>query len=298
VPHGLLNEGEEGILIVAMSCDAESLITRQQAEVLDELPTDLVAGSPWIDISVVVRTIGEENFTALSDSRLAQRAVRITLNRLSFSPEDTATFYRNSATVVDDPDTGFTVVPGLETWSSSATRSPVSSGTTLTANLTKIGAIVALESLKPPILVTVPSASEVLDLGEVNVSDTVERMVTITNDGGEQLVGTVELRDATGVFSLIGEASYDLAHGETHSFFVRFSPNAGAAFAATLTYSGDGGGLVTASVTGLGIAPKAFGCGATSGGAPFPLGNGLVILLTLSALLWHQLGRSQRPYRR
>ncbi len=298
VPHGLLNEGEEGILIVAMSCDAESLFTRQQAEALDELPTDLVAGSPWIDISVVVRTIGEEDFTALSDSRLAQRAVRITLNRLSFSPEDTATFYRNSATVVDDPDTGFTVVPGLETWSSSATRSPVSSGTTLTANLTKIGAIVALESLKPPILVTVPSASEVLDLGEVNVSDTVERMVTITNDGGEQLVGTVELRDATGVFSLIGEASYDLAHGETHSFFVRFSPNAGAAFAATLTYSGDGGGLVTASVTGLGIAPKAFGCGATSGGAPFPLGNGLVILLTLSALLWHQLGRSQRPHRR
>ena len=295
VPHGLLNEGEEGILIVAMACDAESLLNRVQAEGLDPLPADAVAGTPWIDISVVVRTIGETEFTPLSNARLGLRPIKLSLNQLQFSPEDNANFYRNGALVVDVPGTGFTVVPGVETWDGSVSKSPVSSGTTLTATLSSIGIVVALESLKPPILVTTPDSGDMINMGEVNVSDSVERTVVITNDGGEQLVGTVELRDATGVFAIIGEASYNLAHGETHTFIVRFSPNAGESFAASITYSGDAKGLVTTPVIGLGIAPKGFGCGPSPVGAPFPLGNTLVVLAVLGWLMRDQRRRRSTP---
>ncbi|MCF6286798.1 MAG: hypothetical protein L3K26_16650, partial [Candidatus Hydrogenedentes bacterium] len=124
---------------------------------------------------------------------------------------------------------------------------------------------------------------------EVRVNESVERSIVVTNTGGEQLVGTVELRDATGVFSIIGEASYSLSHGETHEFLVRFSPNEPTSFAATITYSGDGNGLITASITGVGNAAKGFGCSAATSGAPFPMGNGLIMLLTLGGLLAHHL---------
>jgi len=96
----------------------------------------------------------------------------------------------------------------------------------------------------------------------------------------------VELRDPAGVFSLIGNASYDLGHGQSHAFIVRFSPLSEGEFAATLAFSGDPKGTQIAAVKGIGLPPKGlFGCGAGAPAGTVPWGNLLVVGAALGFLL-------------
>ncbi|MBL7646019.1 MAG: tandem-95 repeat protein [Candidatus Hydrogenedentes bacterium] len=294
VPHGLAEDGEEAILIAAIACGPEALFTRQQAEGIEDLPEDAVSGTPWIAVEVIVRDIGAPEFAPVSVARLAARPVSLLLNRLDFSPEDQATFFVNGVSVLSDDTSGLTVVPGGGSWSSADTEGALSESGTLSASVSRLGTVVALESLKPPIFASSPAIDETIDLGEVRVNESVERRITITNEGGERLIGTAELRDATGVFALIGEASYKLGHGETHQFLVRFSPRDDTAYAAAITFSGDPGGLLTAAISGTGMPAKGLGCGPVDSAGTWPWGNAVVVALTLGGLLLGQRRSSKR----
>jgi hypothetical protein len=217
----------------------------------------------------------------------------VSLNQLDFSPEDQATFFLNGVSVLSDDVTGLTVVPGGGSWSSANTDDAVSDSGTLTATVSRLGTLVALESLKPPIFSSTPDIDETISLGEVRVNESVEELITITNDGGERLIGTAELRDATGVFALVGEASYNLGHGETHQFLIRFSPRDDTPYAAAITFSGDPGGLLTAALSGTGAPAKGLGCGPVDRPGEWPWGNALVVALTFTGLLLGQRRRAR-----
>ncbi len=294
VPHGLATDGEEAILIAAIACSPEALFTRQQADEIEALPEDEVSGTPWIALEVIVRDIGDPEFAPVSVARLDARPVIVSLNELDFSPEDQATFFVNGVSILSDEVTGLTVVPGGGSWSSANTSGAVSAAGTLSATVTRLGALVALESLKPPIFSSNPTIDNAIHLGEVRVNESVEKRITITNVGGERLIGTAELRDATGVFALIGEASYNLGHGETHQFLIRFSPRDDTAYAAALTFSGDPDGLLTAALTGTGMPAKGLGCGPVDHPGVWPWGNALVVALTFAGLLLGQRRSSRR----
>ena len=94
------------------------------------------------------------------------------------------------------------------------------------------------------------------------------------------------------MFSIVGDASYDLGHGETHQFLVRFSPTRDTAYAATITFSGDPKGPLTAALSGTGAPAKGLGCGPADNTGAWPWGNVLVVLLTLTGL---GLGQRRRP---
>jgi uncharacterized repeat protein (TIGR01451 family) len=293
IPHGLAADGEEAILIAAIACSPEALFTRQQADEIEALPEDEVSGTPWIALEVIVREVGAAEFAPVSVARLDARPLTVSLNQLDFSPEDQATFFLNGVSVLSDDVTGLTVVPGGGSWSSANTDDAVSDSGTLTATVSRLGTLVALESLKPPIFSSTPDIDETISLGEVRVNESVEELITITNDGGERLIGTAELRDATGVFALVGEASYNLGHGETHQFLIRFSPRDDTPYAAAITFSGDPGGLLTAALSGTGAPAKGLGCGPVDRPGEWPWGNALVVALTFTGLLLGQRRRAR-----
>lgn len=292
VPHGLAEDGEEAVLIAAIACDPASLFTRQQADTIEDLPEDSVSGTPWVSVNIIVRDAGAGEFAPLSNARLDALPVSVSINELGFSPEDQATLFLHDDSVLSSEDTGITVVPVAGSWTSQDTRDPHSAGKTLSADIARLGTFVALESLKPPIFSSTPGLGKPISLGEVRINESVESLITITNEGGERLVGTAELRDTTGVFAIVGDASYDLGHGETHQFLVRFSPTRDTAYAATITFSGDPKGPLTAAISGTGTPAKGLGCGPVDEPGIWPWGNVFVVLLTALGL---GLGQRRTP---
>jgi parallel beta-helix repeat protein len=71
-----------------------------------------------------------------------------------------------------------------------------------------------------------------LSFGEVEVGGGLDLTFKITNTGGGTLTGTVS--EACGDFTLVGDASYSLAGGDTATITVRFSPTSVGAKACTL----------------------------------------------------------------
>ena len=90
---------------------------------------------------VIVRELGAPTFAPVSDARLAQRPITLSLNRLNFSPEDEATFYHFGTEIVSDEATGFDVIPGESAWSDTGVTNPASTGNTLTARVARQGAL-------------------------------------------------------------------------------------------------------------------------------------------------------------
>lgn len=71
----------------------------------------------------------------------------------------------------------------------------------------------------PPSCVVSPRS---LDFGSVTVGDIADKDFTITNEGEETLSGQVS--ESCQYFSLVGDVSYSLGPGESHTFTVRFNP--------------------------------------------------------------------------
>ncbi|MBI5835737.1 MAG: hypothetical protein HZB25_00700 [Candidatus Eisenbacteria bacterium] len=63
-----------------------------------------------------------------------------------------------------------------------------------------------------------------LDFGTVTIGQTADRTFTLTNNGAAPIAGTVT--PGCTAFTVLGEATYSLAHGQSRTFTVRFSPPA------------------------------------------------------------------------
>ncbi len=72
-----------------------------------------------------------------------------------------------------------------------------------------------------------------LDFGTVTLGESADRSVTLQNTGGGVLEGTVE--PLCPAVSVVGEASYSLASGETHVVTLRFSPTTAGPLSCTIS---------------------------------------------------------------
>ena len=97
---------------------------------------------------------------------------------------------------------------------------------------------------EPPLIAVSPDE---LDFGTVQAGETSIRSFTVTNDGGDPLVGSVSV--PTG-FEIVSGSSYNLARDESQSVTLRFVPNASRDWNETATLSG---AAETGSVTLRGV---------------------------------------------
>lgn len=99
----------------------------------------------------------------------------------------------------------------------------------------------------PPSCLVTPAA---ITFGSVNIDETAEETITITNGGGGLLTGTIA--SGCGPFVIVeGDHSYSLAAGQARSFTVRFAPTVADSESCALTLGGSCG---TIDVSGFGNA--------------------------------------------
>lgn len=90
-----------------------------------------------------------------------------------------------------------------------------------------------------------------LGFGDVPVGETATATFTVTNSGTEALSGTVNA-SLCGEFSVLGDASYDLAAGASKEFTIEFAPATEGATTCTIQTGTDCGGL---PMSGTGTEP-------------------------------------------
>ncbi len=92
-----------------------------------------------------------------------------------------------------------------------------------------------------------------LNFGALDVGDSDDRTLTITNVGGGVLSGSISTPDAP--FSIVGSADYSLEAGASRTVTIRFSPSVQGVFADALELTGGGGATVTLTGSAVGSGP-------------------------------------------
>ncbi|MCX7046479.1 MAG: PKD domain-containing protein [Candidatus Sumerlaeota bacterium] len=96
-----------------------------------------------------------------------------------------------------------------------------------------------------PLLVVTPDA---LDFGPVQLGGSVDQIFIARNDGGGTINGSASV--SGGGFSIVGSASYSLAHSDSTSITVRFAPIARGLSQKNVHFTGGGGADRAVSGTG------------------------------------------------
>lgn len=277
VPRGLLECGQDGILVVSIACDLESLLGPVEAARLAVPPTSLVAGGVYFEVSVLVSANGGQSYAELDNALVAGQPIYLALNGLAFNPGTPVSFYAHPTQVIDAPGTGLDILGSPGSWSRNGVVDAITEGATLTARTRSLSVFAPFEVAGGTgVLTTSPSPQGDLVLGIVVIGETIRTTVRVTNTGGDVVSGNAVLSEnPEGAFGLAGVTSYSLANGQGRDIEITFSPDAAADFRATLTFTGVDP-PVTLRLFGKGVKPedkpfRILGCGAP--GAVEPGGN-------------------------
>jgi hypothetical protein len=315
-PRELVFAGEQGVLIVSIACDLESLFAPDPIdELTNDLPTgDLVEGTAFFEVSLLVLPQGAAEFIEIDDlTRLGTvpgGAIEIRLDGLGFTPGLTPTFLSHPTTVGTEPAGAacsecLDVVGVDGEWDSDGIEFVRRSGTRLSADTTELSTFVAAEIFdKAPTLEVTPDPNFEQIIGIVEVGESGSTSLTITNVGSGTVNGAVSLNGPAGVFALdlaLGQDSnYSLATGQSETFTVEFTPAAAGDFLAIVTFSGSAGGPINVNVRGTGtVAPTGkatniLGCGSSTGGTGTVYGDLAVVLAALGVLAGMTLHRKRQ----
>ncbi|HPO14414.1 MAG TPA: DUF5011 domain-containing protein [Candidatus Hydrogenedentes bacterium] len=236
VPRGLINVGEQGILIVTLSCDLIGLLGNVEAAKIPSEPAFLAAGGVPFLVSVIVSSDGGASFNELDSLDIP---VTLSLNGLAFSPHMNATFLDYPSDVTkDDLNRVQITIPDSGAWSSEAIDNPVAFAGALTAETTRLSVFEAIEeSALPPTISVSPNPAYEFLVGVAHLDDSITNVIKVKNIGSGVLNGMATLNDPCGAFSIIGAANYSLTYGQTTAVTIRFAPNKCGSFTAALVFS-------------------------------------------------------------
>lgn len=295
VPRELVADGEHGVIIVAISCDAASLLFPEDSALLDDdLPSDLlVAGAAFVEISVIVSSDGGATFDEVDDAVVAANPVGVCLTGLAFTPGLVSTFFSHPTFVGSDDTFGVILTGQAGVWDGNAVQNADASGGVLCAEATALSAFAPFEEIDlPPTLQVTPNPAFTRIVGLVEVGKSVTVAFTVKNVGSGTVTGTATLTSNTGgAYQFAGSPNYTLASGATQTITVRFTPvdARDGGFPATIAFSSSGGGAASVNLLGTGTtAVKAFnifGCGPAEGRPAGGLGDLAVVLLAAGALV-------------
>jgi len=174
VPRELLQSGESGVAIVAVSEDLESLFGIDETALLGAQPAGyiLAEGGRYVQVSVIVSADGGASFQDLDDARLATNPVHLSLQGLAArtpQPGQRADFatrglFAHDTFIDSDPVTGlfFAALDG-DWYDTGATAGH----DVMSADLTSLSAVVAPYDLNP-------DAPEII-IGDVNCDGAIDR---------------------------------------------------------------------------------------------------------------------------
>ncbi|MFP4500508.1 MAG: immunoglobulin-like domain-containing protein [Candidatus Hydrogenedentota bacterium] len=292
--EGVVGEGEQGILIVAIACDVFSLLAPEDAGELErDLPSDsLAAGAAAVEVSVIV-PLDEGEFDEV-EVFSEENPVTISLGGLAFTPAWQATYFSHPTFVnSDEGTTGVVIMAEGGSWSDQFVANESTRGGVLTAEVVELSAFIPVEQPDDsPQLKVSPSTRFPRILGIVEVGDEVEATFTARNAGGGLVSGSVTLPD--GPFSLIdadGEKAssidFNLATGQSQHFTVQFAPSTSGDASATLQFVSDDVDPQSVELRGTAIPQKfvrVMGCGAAESQSS-SRGDLVVVLLAAAGLV-------------
>jgi hypothetical protein len=286
VDRGLLNAGEQGILVVSIACDLTSLFAPQDASgLIADLPVNPLNGQAFIEVSVLVSSDGGATFDEIEDLMLnGESAMRMTYTAPGING---SAKFRSHPTFVDSGAGGIQVLPTAGAWTDTGVDAQDATGDTLTADLAALSVfgIFPDQTLPSELTVVSPDVSQPLDFGVLEPGDTSMIDLEITNSGDGVIMGMPQITAGGNAFSLVGASGYTIGAGVTRTITVRFLPNAEGMFDGTLELTGGDNGTVVIDLIGTGDRKvnSNFGCGggAEAGGG---FGDVLVLSLVLGAL--------------
>ncbi len=289
VPRGVLAADEQAVLMLTVSCDdLTSLLGAGEAALVGEEPSGFVAGGLFFDVSILVTNDGGATYAELDNRVLEAQPVRLSLNGLAFTPGAVPSFYAYPTEMVFDMVNGF----GLEVtagaaWSAGMLQNVTADGATLTAETAELSIFGAYETMPMgPVLSVSPNPAYDVVAGIVEVGQSVDTTLTLSNIGGGVLNGTATLNDPAGVFTLVSDPNYSL--GEAAALTIRFTPAAAQEYTAELTLSG-GENDVVITLTGAGttVAKRYsfFGCSPVTASGAGLFGDLLAIAIVVMALV-------------
>jgi len=269
--RGLINPGEQAILIAAFSCDLVSLVGAEERPAFGSIPTGFVSGGAYFDVSIIVSRDGGATYSEVRVERLVQNPVDVRLNGMLFTSGATPVFQSHASRIVNDPATGTQLLADVGPWSVSGLVQLNSDATSMSARYNRLSVIAPFEGAPiVPILSVEPNPGSDFLIGISRIDRTVKRELVLRNRGAGTLTGRVDLQDATETFFVVGDPGFSIPAGGSTTITFGFTPTALGDYAAVATITGGIGGPVVFNVKGSGaeIPPKRFyvlQCGA---GAP------------------------------
>lgn len=251
VPDSLLLPGEVGILILQKALDLDTLYGPDEAAVLAALPGDLLPDSEVFEICILVSSEGCDGFAPIDESRLADNPIYIVMEGFSLPPDPFLYVHPTSCSI--DAETGLQVFATEGEWSTDPVTELTLTEGRMEATVTSMSAFALVEPTAVPILDVSPT--DTVDFGCVILGDTDDVTFTVTNIGD----GTLEGEAVTsGVFSIVGDASWSLGADESVEITVRFSPTEAGEVTGEVSFGGEV--FVTLVGTGRDIPCDPFAC--------------------------------------
>ena len=287
VERDVLAVGEQGILIVSMSCDLASLFDPYPVgAVVDKLPAGPIAGEAFIDVSILVTPDGGATYHHLETPDI-EGVSYANITYESDSLGRGATF-RKYPSIVESGVTGLELTPGNGAWNKGGIANVLSATRRIRAELSSFSTLGLFVAVDLP--AEISSDTQTLNFGSLVQSGTRDRNVTVQNLGDAILSGTATV-NGNG-FSLVSGGTYELESGETATVTVRFAPGSVATFSGTLVLNGGDGGTINVALSGVGTltdkGDSATGCGSAPGANGGPMADlllvgGVLALLALAA---------------
>lgn len=264
VDRRVLDFGDIGLLVVGIAEDLQTLLGPEAAQLSPIPDGGQVPGVPFTAAGILVSTDGGVNFVPLDPARLAQYNVRITLEGVQFSPQET-TLAIHPIDLRSSGNEGLRIEGVYDGgWTGDGVQSLSIEPNRLEAQLDQLN-LFAPFGLRPG-----TAGIQVLPVqytfGRVPVGDTVQAEFVVTNTGSARLVGAASV---AAPFAIVSGRSYSLDPGRSQTVVLSFTPADARDYAASISFGGGEGANRT--VTGTGVAPEKtqnfFGCAPAAGAA-------------------------------
>lgn len=280
VKRGVLAEGEQGVLLVSIACNLQSLFDPYGADALENsLPAGPIAGQPFIDISIIASSDNGNTFRQL-DTVEVDGAPAVSVDYKSSVLARGATF-RAHDSIVDDGVAGLALQPAGGMWSRNGVANVVSTTGRLRAQLSHLSTLGVFVAVDLPAELT--ANLEVVNFGEVPNGETRDLNVTLMNGGDTALNATVSVSGDG--FSLASAGNVNIPAGGSVVVTIHFDAANAGNLNGTLNVDAGADGQLSIPLNAAALQAgknSATGCGAGSDAATS--GAAADILLAMGVL--------------
>lgn len=289
VPAGAIPAGQDALIVVTLSCNPDNVLDANPQD-LDQLDQQLAAGTLFWDITILLINPDKQgDVGALTELDQPLLPLQVSLNGLALVPDLAVNLVQHPTLATTT--TGIDLAPDpAGTWSTDGIQNVRAFGNAVVAEITHLS-LFTLVQVPPfgPRIETEPSARYDFIFGIVTANQSITRTIKVKNIGTGTVTGTASIaNDADGVFSIVGDASYNLASGQQKVLTLQFKPKAAKDYTAELQLQGSETGLVKVTLKGSGTTlPKRrfiISCAAGQDGTSI-IGDTIALLLAGAALM-------------